>query len=138
MTPENQLKLVERFPNLYRECWEIGGGDGWFQLIWNLGLQIEQVCRAHNVSIDQYPIVKQQKEKFGQLRYYWELPEDFSKDILDIVYDLIYDLAAKAERESLRICDWCGESGTPISSNGWLTTRCTKHLENSWRDKEEM
>ena len=52
MTPELDKKLVERFPVLYQDrhspmsqtcmCWGFDHGDGWFDIIWNLSLAIEE------------------------------------------------------------------------------------------------
>lgn len=51
MNQENTKKLVERFPVLYQEfhdpmsttcmCWGFDHGDGWFDIIWELSLAIE-------------------------------------------------------------------------------------------------
>lgn len=52
MTPELDKKLVKRFPVLYQDryspmsstcmCWGFDHGDGWFDIIWNLSLAIEE------------------------------------------------------------------------------------------------
>jgi hypothetical protein len=51
MKPENELKLLKRFPVLYRDyyspmsqtcmCWGFSHDDGWFDIIWQLSLAIE-------------------------------------------------------------------------------------------------
>lgn len=51
MTPELEQKLLKRFPVLYRHyyspmqqtcmCWGFSHGDGWFPIIWQLSLAIE-------------------------------------------------------------------------------------------------
>lgn len=51
MNQENTLKLVKRFPVLYQDfyspmsqtcmCWGFEHGDGWFDIIWQLSLAIE-------------------------------------------------------------------------------------------------
>ena len=52
MNKENTLKLVKRFPVLYQDfysdmtqtcmCWGFDHGDGWFDIIWQLSLGIEE------------------------------------------------------------------------------------------------
>jgi hypothetical protein len=52
VTPELDKKLVERFPVLYQDrnspmtqtcmCWGFDCGDGWFEIIWQLSLAIEE------------------------------------------------------------------------------------------------
>ena len=52
MNKENTMKLVRRFPVLYQDfysdmretcmCWGFSHGDGWFDIIWQLSLAIEE------------------------------------------------------------------------------------------------
>jgi hypothetical protein len=52
MTPELDKKLCKRFPVLYQDrhspmsqtcmCWGFDCGDGWFEIIWQLSLAIEE------------------------------------------------------------------------------------------------
>lgn len=52
MTPELDKKLVKRFPVLYQDrnspmtqtcmCWGFDCGDGWFEILWQLSLAIEE------------------------------------------------------------------------------------------------
>lgn len=52
MTPELDKKLCKRFPVLYQDrhspmsstcmCWDFDCGDGWFEILWQLSLAIEE------------------------------------------------------------------------------------------------
>jgi hypothetical protein len=52
MNQELTLRLVKRFPVLYQDyrspmtqtamCWGFDHGDGWFEIIWQLSLAIEE------------------------------------------------------------------------------------------------
>lgn len=60
--------------------------------------------------------VLQVKEKFGGLRFY-----------IGGGTESIFSRIGKAESESLRTCEECGEIGTPRTSvNGWIKTLCWK------------
>lgn len=59
--------------------------------------------------------VCQVKEKFGGLRFY--IGEES---------DEIHLRINEAEKQSYKICEWCGEPGTLVKM-GWWTTRCPEH-----------
>jgi len=52
MSPELDKKLVESFPNLYKDryadmrttclCWGFEHGDGWFQILWDVSEKLEK------------------------------------------------------------------------------------------------
>lgn len=122
-----QGKLYERF-KFYRpyqpltnslmgfgfEC-----GDGWYQLIWNLSEEIEDLLTKHNVSLDYFDVF-QVKEKYGGLRFYCTLISDKE----DIVIKL-YNIIDKYEELSLKTCEVCGKEGKLQEDiYGWLKTIC--------------
>lgn len=59
--------------------------------------------------------IHQVKEKFGGLRFY-----------IGRGSDEIFDRIHKAENDSYKICEVCGEPGT-MRNTGWIKTLCDKH-----------
>jgi len=88
-------------------CFGFECENGWFDLIWNLCIQIEkenpedfEVCQV--------------KEKFGTLRFY----------PLGGAPEKIWDLIDAAEKKSETICEICGKPGTLKEHGYWLKTLC--------------
>lgn len=62
MSPENRAKLINAFPRLYRlapdeetkDRWELNFecGDGWFDLLWCLSVDLDQLAQASGVFPD--------------------------------------------------------------------------------------
>jgi hypothetical protein len=121
MNTENTKKLFYRFDFFHPETpidqslmgFGFEHADGWFDLIWQLCLDIEDAL--HNLEPDAQMDfrVLQVKEKYGTLRFYanWGT-------------DKIFDLIEDAEEKSARICEICGKEGR-INSEGWVTVRCS-------------
>ena len=116
MRKELDEKLCTRFPSIFRDrhgdyretcmVWGFSCGDGWFQLIWDLCLELEKV----NPQV----VAQQVKEKFGGLRFYVH-----SSNMNG------YDLITRAEALSFKVCEWCGKEGSnKESSTGWIRTLC--------------
>lgn len=81
-------------------------GDGWDRLV----DPIVKVCQTlPNVRIDQV------KEKFGGLRIY------VSGDVPESLHDMI----DKAEKESVWVCEECGNPRETVDIKGWLKTLCS-------------
>jgi len=105
-------KLREKYPNLYQNyggdprktcmAWGVECGDGWYQLIDELSAKLEPLG----------VVAAQVKEKFGGLRFYLETGSDEA-----------WDLVSKAEEQSLKTCERCGEKGRP-RGGGWIKTLC--------------
>ena len=136
MNKENTQRLLTEFPELYggyykeptetAMCWGFECGDGWFDLIYKLSMDIKKHCDLKGSTI---PTVFQVKEKFGGLRYYVSSSDDTIRDLID-----------KAEAESYKTCDICSLLGKP-SGQGWIRTRCERHVEKYTppisKDKDE-
>jgi len=105
------LSKPRRWCKPYRSIYPISFGfecgDGWFDLINNLITKIDELDVNNEVRIFQI------KEKFGGLRVYIDGPGT----------DEIYDLIEKAENESYKICEKCGNPGKP-NKKGWISTLC--------------
>jgi len=86
-------------------------GDGWFELI-------DKLCGDIQKEIDddeqnEQITVVQIKEKFGGLRYY-----------SDYGTKKIFDLIRKAEEQSYKTCEECGNPGKLRDDLGWWKTLC--------------
>ena len=84
-------------------------GQGWMPLLEDLTKKLIQL--GWNKEIGQC------KEKFGGMRLY-----------LNLATDEMYELVHKAETDSYKICEDCGNPGTVGSKNGgyWIRTLCAE------------
>jgi hypothetical protein len=137
-----QQKLFDKYPKLYAQrhltiresCmpWGICVGNGWYDLIDKLSQDITDIINKEGCKITCEAV--QVKEKFGGLRFYVDFG---NQDLIDVWTDFlsakelaekISELISLAESESFKICDICGEPGTP-QNDGWISTRCEKHAK---------
>jgi hypothetical protein len=126
MRKELELKMANRWPGWFdlngdprRTLMRFGfaHGDGWFDLVWQLCEQIEQV-----VDQGQPFEVCQVKEKMGGLHFYTMGPcPDEVERLIDV-----------AGEESVRTCEVCGQPGLwdghGWEGERWIKTRCEQHL----------
>jgi hypothetical protein len=120
MNAENTAYLLGRYPILYQghtlpitqnlmafgfEC-----GGGWLKLIDQLSSDITELDKRDGTTT----IAVQVKEKYGGLRFYVEGGSE-----------AVFEAIDKAEEESLRTCEACGEPGS-LRGVGWLSTMCNK------------
>jgi len=118
MNAKNEAYLLGRYPKLYEGyylpmtetcmCWGFECGDGWLKIIDQLSSDITALDEKNGSRT----VATQVKEKFGGLRFYIESGSD-----------AIFDLIDKAEDESFRTCEFCGEPGG-LRGVGWLSTMC--------------
>ena len=94
-------------------------GNGWFQLIWNLSEEIENMFSKYKVNIDCFDIF-QVKEKFGSLRFYYVFLNDAGGNVADEISKLV----TKYEDLSSKTCELCGKEGKLEDINGWYMTIC--------------
>lgn len=83
--------------------------DGWSKLIVD--------CHRELRSVDHDYTIAQIKEKFGGLRYYFASSDPS-------LYKQMGQIVAKYEKESFRICEVCGKSGTTENIGGLIKTLC--------------
>lgn len=122
MNSELEMKLQADFPFMQREstsvygniyrCWGCECGDGWYSLIYELCNEITRAFELEDkpVSI----IIKQVKEKFGKLRFYYTFGDDLlsSVDERDILLrSEIKRIVKNFEGRSTNICEICGNDG---------------------------
>jgi len=129
MNEENTKKLLDRFnffqPTMHnpRTPFSERGfevNDGWFDLIWKLCEDLDEM-RKHLIIIPEDPFqVLQVKEKFGGLRFY---ASSYNEDMFRRIH--------KAENDSFEICETCGTPGTLRNQNGWCTTLCNDCFNES-------
>ncbi len=79
--------------------------------------------------------VAQIKEKFGTLRFYydihklgedeeqWPMPDD---EVRDKIHQQVRDIVIELESATSKKCEECGEPGE-MRNNGWIKTLCDKH-----------
>ena len=90
------------FKEPYLEC-----QDGWKKLIDPL----IETCRLADVEI------RQIKEKFGGLRFYVGVGGSVD----------LHNAIDAAERQSYKVCEYCGEDGSPRWDLSWVKTLCDTH-----------
>lgn len=93
--------------------------DGWFELINELGKNITNLCKMTNQEL---PEIRQIKEKFGTLRYYYK---DNCES--ETIKKAISALVQVAESRSGQICEKCGTWGETMVEGGCWVTVCQEH-----------
>lgn len=141
LNKENTQKLIDRFgmfrknidPTLPFPMFGIECGDGWFDLIWNLCLELEKLddknlaeikdnkkakhlLQGYSVGLE----VHQVKEKFGSLRFYVSSSTNEMQGITNEMQGVIN----KAGGDSSYICELCGEDAIMCDSDKWIRTMC--------------
>lgn len=115
MNKENTQKLLTDFPELYSAQ---GGlfhyfgfqcGDGWFQIIYDLSIEITATAKQAGATS---PVACQVKEKFGGLRFYVSAPGVDIESAMD-----------KAYEKAWVTCEKCGAPGAIIHGR-WSRVRC--------------
>lgn len=122
MNDELQKKLYDKYPALFcnkdksiqESCmaWGIECGDGWYELLSSVCWRISQ--HEKNIAHPDYIPVKfdQIKEKFGGIRIYYTGGDDYIRGVVSL-----------ADEMSYKICEVCGQKGSP-NKGGWISTLC--------------
>jgi len=135
MDQELQQQLFDKYPELFSNkdknimsscmAWGIECGNGWFDIISPLCFMIKN--HENNIvwqtkykqktepeyKNDCIPVKFDQiKEKFGGLRIYFSGGDDY-----------VEGLVSMAGAMSYKICEVCGDRGSP-NENGWISTFC--------------
>ena len=117
-------ELESKYPEMFSEPY--GGvaiGEGWWPIIQALCGQIHHHVKWKNEQRDKYKrgegcppvIVRQIKEKFGGLRFYYDGGDD-----------MVDGMVRMAESWAARSCEVCGHPGK-AREGGWIRTLCDKH-----------
>jgi len=164
-------ELAKKYPKLYKDyggdmrqtCmfWGFEVGDGWRKLLEELSENITKIDPTGRV------IASQVKEKFGGLRFYFVVENDycmitsrlqsifrkityrfldykttdkirrFRQKFYRTFFEKICDLVDEAENRSYEICELCGKSGRP-NSYGWIRTLCEECRTNKEKDCDNI
>lgn len=119
--------IKNTYPDNYRlDEYGMCVGNGWIALINRMTDRLIEIINVYNEdnNTEYKLIIRQIKEKFGGLRYYYsvdglEWGTEFSNRIRELVS--YYESAAYF------ICEVCGAYGDRYSDNGWLRTVCEGH-----------
>lgn len=121
MNEINTRKLFTDFDRLFRGRTEPGTqtrmcdgfacGDGWFDLIYQLCVQITEYAQKNGLD----PKAMQVKEKFGTLRFY-----------MDGTDEVVDTMAEEAGVRSGTICEGCGAQGENKNRHNWYSTLCSQ------------
>lgn len=121
LKPENN-KILKTLPIYDKVAFEFS--DGWTNLIYTLGKNITTYCTSRDIDL---PQIRQIKEKFGSLRFYYGGTRD----------DTINAMVREAEFKSETMCETCGEEGKLLVSGGKWYTACPEHtIDGSLTAKE--
>ena len=101
--------VIDRIDPAYGKY--ISVGDGWKQIVCD--------CDAELAQIDPYYRIFQVKEKYGELRYYFE-PSDTKDAQLQAA---MYEIVRKYKKLASQTCEESGLSGVMMKSiGGWFKT----------------
>ncbi|WP_323590824.1 hypothetical protein [Aliarcobacter butzleri] len=123
LSEENRAKLNEL--ELFKNKVPYQILNGWTDLVYELGKNIEELCKLANCEL---PLIQQIKEKFGTLRFYYNtLNSQYPK----IIEKSIRALVSQAENRSSTICEQCGKFGETRVDGGLYKTVCEEHQGSS-------
>ena len=123
-------RMEERFPKMFAEPY--GGfccGEGWWPIIESLCSNIQHYLNWKNKESEIVPqvIVRQVKEKFGGLRFYYDGGDD-----------RINGMVRVAESWADHTCEDCGNKATR-QTTGWIKNVCNVHfVERETARKERL
>jgi len=129
MKKELDEQLCQKYPLIFANrhrpmnetamCWGFDCGDGWFNILDQLCLNIQYYIEWKNKkeTVVEQVVADQVKEKFGTLRFYYSGGDEH-----------IAGMVAMAESMSSVTCEDCGKPGRSRGF-GWITTVCDEHAE---------
>jgi hypothetical protein len=130
MSPHLQKRLFDAFPKIFADrlkpmthtamCWGIECRDGWYELLYDLCLVIQDhidsplLTSREQVTVPQV-VATQVKEQFGTLRFYYRGGDEY-----------IFHIVRAFELLSGVHCEVCGARGQRYGRS-WLQTLCREH-----------
>lgn len=119
-------QMEERFPKMFVKGYGgIGVGKGWWPIIERLCDNIQSHIDSRAKQVIQFPNenyqpvkqveIRQIKEKFGGLRFYYDGGDD-----------RVYGMVRMAESWASVSCEDCGAPGEQ-TGGGWIKTLCPTH-----------
>jgi hypothetical protein len=112
MTEKNTKRLVERFPQIFKETFYFECDDGWFDIIFELCKDMQQ--EVNNSGCEQVVAV-QVKEKFAGLRFYASGGNEVTNAMIE-----------KYSKLSMEVCELTGGKGYLCKKHGWFKTLSTQ------------
>ncbi len=124
MRKELEQRLVRRFPtwfkvdgNVHRLIpFEFQCGDGWFEIIWRLCVELEPLVTELEAETGERFEVVQVMQTLGTLRFY-------TTHRTDPIDELISD----AREEAFHTCEVCASPGRWLETSGMHRVLCNKH-----------
>jgi len=112
-------EFKEKYPNLFKEYPRSGFylGSGWEKLVHNLCELLDHHIKHLPEEISKNISVAQVKEKFGGLRFYMTVEDEF-----------IRGAVALAEHLSYSLCEECGAIGQRRGGS-YILTLCDTHYQ---------
>lgn len=125
MKPELDNMMCQKYPKIFANrhgnpketlmCWGFECGDGWYNLLDHLCLNIQhhidwQVKQGKEIK---QVVAVQVKEKFGSLRFYVDGGDDYTRGMISL-----------AESLSATMCEGCGIPSKVKNNNGWMSNIC--------------
>jgi hypothetical protein len=140
-------KLCDKYPKIFANrhkapsetamCWGFDHGDGWYDILdilcESIQTHIDWSVENHNwtnnwnlknpdqprpvPTICAQVVATQVKEKFGELRFYYDGGDD-----------MIQGMVEMAQSISTRVCETCGKPGS-LRGGGWVQTLCDEHAK---------
>lgn len=126
-----EKRLTEKYPKMFSQPYGgIAVGPGWWPIIENLCATIQGHIDWWNKNHDKHPVVEQVvvaqiKEKFGELRFYYDGGDD-----------RVYGMVRMAENWAAHTCEDCGNKATK-KTTGWIKTVCDQHFEEREARRKE-
>jgi len=131
MRCELEYNLAEEFPFMKKKSQAAEGiiddlysafgcecGDGWYEVIRGLCMAVTKFYVASGEPIDL--TVSQVKEKYGTLRFYYNLENNHTQDF----YDGLREIVRFWEEKSAFVCEECGKRGELRKDLPWILTLC--------------
>lgn len=123
------FRRSSRYPRHPLAHWGFECGNGWFAIIDELSVWLENEARTLKAAGKRMPIVVQVKEKFGALRFYVRyFPQSRFLDELNPKLEA-------AGIKSATVCEVCGQPGT-LRRLGYMQTLCDVHANQSGRGSD--
>ena len=131
MNEKLEKQLVESYQKLFPDtssteehscmCYGCQCNDGWFKII-------DEACKKLS-KFSEYIYLSQIKEKFGELRIYYDYRTDVSQREKKTIQDALVEITTEASNQSLKQCEICGEKANfCVRLDGKLfKTLCSKH-----------
>lgn len=115
---KEQREIFERYYRLigYPNC-GIDFPVGWNKVVENIFAFAQE--KGYNIK------VKQIKEKFGGLRFYYDVIGDYNEEWDGEI--------SRLEGMGDQTCLWCGEPGEKVTG-GWIVTACSNHTKTKYPD----